>query len=196
MDNVSDIISKYNGVIEKSVSLYRVRAYMYGVDLDDLRQDCRIELWNCLKKKPESDPYFLPYVRTSLRRKIHEVLIRKSDGCSHQNFYKQNRTFVNASDVVVQLSPDDTSHDILYSYADHMHETAVVTDFIEFCAARSPEYAEIIKDRMSGLTTRETAMKEGIHRTVLDRKIVNIKDLYKEYFGVDTNAPDDPRIIG
>ena len=58
MNDVSDIISKYNSVIEKMISLYRVRAKLYGVDPDDLRQDCRIELWNCLKKKRENDPYF------------------------------------------------------------------------------------------------------------------------------------------
>ena len=191
MNDVSDIISKYNSVIEKMISLYRVRAKLYGVDPDDLRQDCRIELWNCLKKKRENDPYFLPYIRVSLRKRIRTTLIKKSSGCSHQNFYKQKRVFAETADMIEQTMPEDVSHELSFSYIDPTEDNLVVSDFIEYCEKKSPAYGDIIKNRINGFTIEETSHRTSINEREVYRKIIDIKDLYRKYFGVEIDEQND-----
>ena len=187
MNDVSDVISKYDGEINKAISLYRVRAKMYGVDVDDLRQDCRIEVWNCLKKKPETDPYFIPYIRASLRKRIRANLIKKTENCSHQNFYKQKRKFADVANLKEQYFPDDYTAESLFSYNDNTEENIVVTDFIKFCTRKSPDYGLIVKNRLKGLTVEEVAETTNIVERDVYRKIIDIKDLYREYFGVEEN---------
>lgn len=191
MNDVSDIISKYDSVIEKMISLYRIRAKLYGVDPDDLRQDCRIELWNCLKKKRENDPYFLPYIRVSIRRKIRESLIEKSTNQSRRLFDRNSKKYVFLSDMHEQAMPEDVSHELSFSYIDPTEENLVVSDFIEYCEKKSPSYGDIIKNRINGFTIEETSHRTSINEREVYRKIIDIKDLYRKYFGVEIDEQND-----
>ena len=190
MNDVSDIISKYDKEINKAISLYRVRARIYGVDMDDLRQDCRMVVWNCLKKRAESDPYFIPYIRASLRREIRTRLIERSEGCSQRTFDGGKKHFAELHKMFEQYLPEDYSTESTFSYVDSMEDEVMVSDFIKFCTRRSPDYGKIIVNKMKGLTVEEVAEAIGTYKKDVDRKTIKIKDLYREYFGVEINEND------
>lgn len=191
---VSDIIAKYDDTIEKTISLYKVRARQYGLDLDDIRQICRITIWGCLKYKSDSSPEFIPYIKTSMRKAIRSYIIRNSTGKSRQSYDKKTLgkylsmselpvTFCDNKELVWRAVTEDLQIE---------NENENVEKFITSCRNIDPVLAEIINLRMNGYTREAVSKKICIPGRTYDRRIATIKTLYREFFEEDKNDSQKP----
>lgn len=184
---VSDIIAKYDDTIEKTISLYKVRARQYGLDLDDIRQICRITIWGCLKHKSDSSPEFIPYIKTSMRKAIRSYIIRNSTGKSQQTIDKNTSgKFLQTSELLFKPC-DETVWSSTTSSLPSFESDIVVKEFISECYKKDPLLKVILDMKFSGHIGHDIAKKENISYMTYKRRIRTLKNMYRAYFEEDNN---------
>lgn len=189
---VSDIIAKYDDTIEKTISLYKVRARQYGLDLDDIRQICRITIWGCLKYKSDSSPEFIPYIKTSMRKAIRSYILRNSTGKSRQAVDKNTSgKFLQTSELLFKPC-DDTVWSSTVSSLPSFETNNVIEEFISECHKKDPLLKEILNMRLCGYTGFDIAKKEKISYMTYKRRIKTLKHMYHVFFEEDKNDSQKP----
>ncbi len=79
MENDDDafclILKKYENIIYKLCQYYTGRFYNYSIDLDDLVQECRLNLYYSIKNyNPDKDILFYSFVVLVTKRKIFNII--------------------------------------------------------------------------------------------------------------------------
>lgn len=185
---VSNIIAKYDDVMEKTVALYKVRARQYGLDLDDFRQVCRITIWNCLKQKKETEPEFVPYIKTSMRKALRSYIVKNTTGKSQQAVDKSHSgKFLCTSELLIKPC-DDASLIWETVKADLPGSEDSVKGFLAECEKKDPVLKEIIDMRLKGYKGDYISKAENISYPTYLRRMRTIKDMYCEYFEENENG--------
>ena len=190
---VNDIIAKYDETIEKTISLYKVRARQYGLDQDDFRQICRITIWNCLKTKKESEEGFIPYIKTAMRKAIRSYIIRNTTGKSQQAIDKTNKgKYLTTSELL--FKPCDDPETLWKEATDSLSGIhGSVDEFITACENKDPVLKNIIDLRLKGHDGHHIAKLEKMSYPTYKRRLKTIKEMYCAYFEENENDIEKQR---
>lgn len=169
-DGFSLLLKKYDRLIYKICYGYISYCNKFKIDIDDLVQECRYNLYYSLKYfNADKDILFYSYVILITRRKLYKIFSR---------YYKRNFSLVDLDDDNNYLQVSDN---YVYNPDYIMIESEIFYNLICFKNGLSFEDAVIFDMRFCSFSYEDIALMVDLSVKQVDNRLTKIRKKLKNY---------------
>ncbi len=164
------ILSKYDRLIKSMCYRYANKYYSYNIDIDDLVQECRLNLYHSLKNyNPDKDVLFYSFVVLITNRKLSRLFSR---------YYKKGTNFLEIDSEYNYLQVSD---DLKFEPSFITVEKELEEILVNFKYLLDFDESVIFDMRFCSFSYAEIAKLLEVDVKYIDNKLIKIRKMLKKY---------------